>query len=114
MGGIAGAHDRHVDSRVGEFTEFMVVTVIAVSVFFVDCVSECAPTATSVTPAGDDRGSQVSLSCVDAERVMAQLIARGVVGDHRPPDLLRFGFTPLYTRFADALRAAEILGEILA
>jgi kynureninase len=45
---------------------------------------------------------------------MGELIDRGVVGDHRPPDLLRFGFTPLYTRFADAFRAAEILGEILA
>jgi kynureninase len=92
---------------------------LALTEFFVDCVAELAPAATSVTPAGEDRGSQVSLSCVDvpgvdASDVMAQLIARGVVGDHRPPDLLRFGFTPLYTRFADALRAAEILGEILA
>jgi kynureninase len=87
---------------------------LALTAFFVDCVSELAPMVKSVTPAGDDRGSQVSLSCVDAKRVMAQLIAHGVVGDHRPPDLLRFGFTPLYTRFADALRAAEILGEILA
>ncbi len=92
---------------------------LALTEFFVDCVAELAPAATSVTPAGEDRGSQVSLSCVDvpgvdASEVMAALIARGVVGDHRPPDLLRFGFTPLYTRFADALRAAEILGEILA
>jgi kynureninase len=87
---------------------------LALTEFFVDCVNQLAPAARSVTPAGEDRGSQVSLSCVDAERVMAELVARGVVGDHRPPDLLRFGFTPLYTRFADALRAAEILGEILA
>ncbi|MFI9383861.1 kynureninase [Kutzneria sp. NPDC052558] len=87
---------------------------LALTEFFVDCVAELAPAAKSVTPTGEDRGSQVSLSCVDAERVMTELIARGVVGDHRPPDLLRFGFTPLYTRFADALRAAEILGEILA
>lgn len=87
---------------------------LALTDFFVDCVAELAPAARSVTPAGDDRGSQVSLSCVDAEGVMAHLIERGVVGDHRPPDLLRFGFAPLYTRFADALRAAEILGEILA
>jgi kynureninase len=82
--------------------------------FFVECVRELAPAAKSVTPQGEQRGSQVSLSCVDASDVMAELIRRGVVGDHRPPDLLRFGFTPLYTRFADALRAAEILGEIIA
>ncbi|EWM11206.1 kynureninase [Kutzneria sp. 744] len=85
---------------------------LALTGFFEDCVAELAPAARSVTP--EIRGSQVSLSCVDAERVMGELIARGVVGDHRPPDLLRFGFTPLYTRFVDALRAAEILGEILA
>ena len=85
---------------------------LALTGFFEACVNELAPAARSVTP--EVRGSQVSLSCVDAERVMAELVERGVVGDHRPPDLLRFGFAPLYTRFVDALRAAEILGEILA
>jgi kynureninase len=85
---------------------------LALTGFFEECVKELAPAAHSVTP--EVRGSQVSLSCVDATGVMTELIHRGVVGDHRPPDLLRFGFTPLYTRFADALRAAEILGEILA
>jgi kynureninase len=44
---------------------------------------------------------------------MQALIARGVIGDFRAPDLMRFGFTPLYTRYADAWRAAEMLGEIL-
>ena len=44
---------------------------------------------------------------------MDELIRRGVVGDFRPPDVLRFGFTPLYTSFADAERAAWVLGEVL-
>jgi len=44
---------------------------------------------------------------------MQALIARGVIGDFRAPDLMRFGFTPLYTRFEDAWRAAEILGGIM-
>ena len=45
---------------------------------------------------------------------MEQLIARGVVGDFRRPDVLRFGFTPLYVGFADAERAARVLAEVLA
>jgi kynureninase len=45
---------------------------------------------------------------------MQALIARGVVGDFRVPDLMRFGFTPLYTRYADVVLAAEILAGILA
>jgi len=41
------------------------------------------------------------------------LIARGVVGDFRAPDLMRFGFAPLYNRFEDMVGAAEILADIL-
>jgi kynureninase len=44
---------------------------------------------------------------------MQALIARGVIGDFRAPDLMRFGFAPLYTRFEDVWRAAEILTDIL-
>lgn len=45
---------------------------------------------------------------------MARLIERGVVGDLRRPDVLRFGFTPLYVGFADAERAARVLAEVCA
>ncbi len=44
---------------------------------------------------------------------MQALIARGVIGDFRAPDLMRFGFAPLYNRFEEASRAAEALGDIL-
>lgn len=89
---------------------------LALTDFFLECVEAYAPggRVTSVTPAAHaERGSQVALRCEDAEPVMAELIARGVVGDLRRPDVLRFGFTPLYVGFADAERAARVLADVL-
>ncbi|WP_328467359.1 kynureninase [Streptomyces sp. NBC_00448] len=89
---------------------------LALTDFFLDCVAAAAPTGQlrAMTPeAHAERGSQVSLRCADAGEVMRELIARGVVGDFRPPDVLRFGFTPLYTRYVDAWRAARVLADIL-
>ena len=64
--------------------------------------------------AGAERGSQVSFAhSTDGYAIMQALIARGVIGDFRAPDLLRFGFTPLYTRFVDAWDAAGRLAEVL-
>jgi kynureninase len=60
------------------------------------------------------RGSHVVFAHPDGYAVMQALIARGVIGDFRAPDLMRFGFAPLYNRFADMVRAAEILGDVLA
>ena len=59
------------------------------------------------------RGSHVVFAHPEGYAVMQALIARGVIGDFRAPDLMRFGFTPLYTRYADVVRAAETLGGIL-
>jgi kynureninase len=61
------------------------------------------------------RGSQVSLARAEGGYAIVQaLIARGVVGDFRAPDVLRFGFTPLYTRFVDVWDAVEQLRDVLA
>jgi len=62
----------------------------------------------------EDRGSQVSLRHKEAYRVMRALIDRGVVGDFRTPDLLRFGFAALYTRYVDVFDAVRCLREVLA
>jgi len=66
-----------------------------------------------VTPrAPERRGSHVSLRHPDALPVMAALIEAGVIGDVRPPDLLRFGFNALYTSFGDLAAALGILREV--
>ena len=65
-------------------------------------------------PELSQRGSHVCFAHPQGYAVMQALIARGIVGDFRSPDLMRFGFTPLYTRFEDAWRAAEALADILA
>ena len=63
---------------------------------------------------GELRGSQVSVARSDGGyAIMQALIARGVIGDFRAPDLLRFGFAPLYTRFVDAWDAVEHLAQVL-
>ncbi|MFE9020493.1 kynureninase [Streptomyces sp. NPDC007808] len=89
---------------------------LALTDFFLECVEAYVEEGRveSVTPAAHDRrGSQVALRCVGAEEVMKRLIERGVVGDFRHPDVLRFGFTPLYVGFADVERAARVLGDVL-
>jgi kynureninase len=60
------------------------------------------------------RGSQVNLARAEGGYAIVQaLIARGVIGDFRAPDVLRFGFTPLYTRYVDVWDAVEHLRQVL-
>jgi kynureninase len=60
------------------------------------------------------RGSHVALQHSQGYELMQALIARGVIGDFRAPDIIRFAITPLYLRYADIWLAADILGEALA
>jgi len=59
------------------------------------------------------RGSHVSVACEHGYQVVQALIARGIIGDFRAPDIMRFGFTPLYLRYCDVLDAAKALADIL-
>jgi kynureninase len=86
------------------------------SAFFVGCVETlCGGETVLASPREPGRrGSHVVFAHRQGYAVMQALIARGVVGDFRPPDLMRFGFAPLYNSFEDAWRASSALFEILA
>lgn len=62
---------------------------------------------------GQLRGGQVSFAHESGYPIMQALISRGVIGDFRTPNILRFGFSPLYVSFADIDRAAATFAEIL-
>ena len=82
---------------------------------FIALVAQLCPGGTfraSPGPAAA-RGSQVSLAHPHAYEIVQALIARGVIGDFRTPDVLRFGITPLYLRFADVFDAAKALQVVM-
>ena len=62
---------------------------------------------------GARRGNHVSLTHPEGFRIMQALIARGVIGDFRAPDVMRFGFGPLYVSYVDVFDAIVALEEVL-
>ena len=90
---------------------------VSLTRLFLDLSDELlAPLGFSLaTPRVDDeRGSQVSLQHPDAYGVVQSLIARGVVGDYREPDVVRLGFAPLYVRHVDVVAAVEQIAAVIA
>ena len=82
---------------------------------FIKGIETRAPMLQLATPRSHlMRGSQVSFRHPEGYAIMQALIAHGVIGDFRAPDILRFGFTPLYTSDADVAGAVKILGTIMA
>ena len=77
--------------------------------------SRCAEYGVALVgpPPGAARGSHVSLAHPHGYEIMQALIARGVIGDFRAPDIMRFGLTPLYLRYADVVHAAAELHDVL-
>jgi kynureninase len=87
----------------------------ALSEFFLDCLRALDVELELVSPpASDARGSHLSFRHREAYPICQALIARGVIGDFRDPDVLRLGFAPAYLSFADMAKAARHLAEVLA
>ncbi len=87
---------------------------LALTELFMARVTALLPALDIVTPRQPSlRGSQVGISFEQGYAVVQAMIERGVVGDFRAPDLMRFGFAPLYIRFQDVWDAAEILAQCI-
>jgi kynureninase len=91
-------------------------SILLTDLFIRDVETKCAvfPELILATPRNPERrGSQVSFRHPEGYAIMQALIARNVIGDFRAPDILRFGFTPLYVSETDVANAAQHLADIL-
>jgi len=86
----------------------------ALSEFFLECLADRGLELQCISPsASAARGSQLCFRHPQAYAICQALIARGVIGDFRDPDLLRLGFAPAYLAFEDIAEAARHLAEVL-
>ena len=109
------ALDAALDAWEGLDMEQVRAASIRLSELFIAEVERVCPSLALASPRDPGhRGSQVSFRHPEGYAVMQALIAHGVIGDFRAPDILRFGITPLYIGEDDIRRAAATLAEILA
>ena len=89
-------------------------TSIALCDLFIGLVEAQCPMLELASPRdGNRRGSQVSFRHNQGYAIMQALIDRGVIGDFRAPDVLRFGFTPLYIGEAEVRGAVDVLEQVM-
>ncbi|MBI3708262.1 MAG: kynureninase [Proteobacteria bacterium] len=100
----------------GDMTALRLKSMALTDLFIRLVEQECADCGLAlVSPlAAAQRGSQVSFRHAEGYAVMQALIARGIIGDFRAPDVMRFGFAPLYLRHMDAWDAVAALSDVLA
>jgi len=82
--------------------------------FIAEVEARCPQLALASPRAAEARGSQVSFAFAHGYAAMQALIDRGVIGDFRAPNIMRFGFTPLYLDEADIVRAAETIEDVIS
>ncbi len=86
----------------------------ALSEFLLECLMALNVDLELVSPPQSGaRGSHISFRHPDAYAICQALIARGVIGDFRDPDVLRLGFAPAYLSFADIAAAARHIAEVV-
>ncbi|WP_298933121.1 kynureninase [uncultured Ruegeria sp.] len=87
---------------------------IELTEMFIERVEATCPDLELASPRDpEQRGSQISFRFQEGYAAMQALIARGVIGDFRAPNIMRFGFTPLYVDENDVAQAADILADIM-
>lgn len=87
---------------------------VALTSLFIELINARCPGLELATPRDPAaRGSQVSYRHADGYPVIRALADRGIVGDYREPEIMRFGFAPLYVRYVDVYDAATTLAEVL-
>ncbi|MFN3944755.1 MAG: kynureninase [Allosphingosinicella sp.] len=104
-----------VESFAGVSMEALWAKSVALVDLFARLAAERCPELACVTPMDPEaRGSHISFAHPHAFEICQALIADGVIGDFRAPDIVRFGITPLYVGHEDVWRAVDILADILA
>jgi kynureninase len=87
---------------------------IALQEQFIEEVERDVPALTLASPRDSAvRGSQVSFRFHEGYAAMQAVIDRGVIGDFRAPDIMRFGFTPMYLDSADITAAVKIIADVM-
>jgi kynureninase len=110
MAALDAALDLYADVDLGEVRKKSV----QLTELFISLVKQAELGLELVSPVDSGvRGSQVSFGHGQAYAIIQALIARGVIGDFRDPDIMRFGIAPLYTRYQDIKRAADMLAEVI-
>ena len=109
------ALDAALDAWKGVSIEDVRARSVELSELFIGEVERRCPALELVSPRSAlERGSQVSLRFADAYPFVQALIDRGVIGDFRPPDVMRFGITPLYLDAGNIVQAAGVMEDVLA
>jgi kynureninase len=94
--------------------EEILIESVSLTEKFIQNIESTCPMLTLASPRDPgSRGSQVSFRFADGYAAMQALIARGVIGDFRAPDIMRFGFTPLFINMKDVSQASEIISEMM-